>query len=118
MTIGVPAEWSPAPVAFDPASPFAAMERISEAMDRQAEEMLEGVNTPFWSEAAPGLSVASTTAGRGVCGRSVEYSWTAGRQPQVVTHTFGDCGSSKPSVGAVKPQPSAPASAQPKQQAI
>lgn len=99
---------SPAPDALGPSSPFAALDRISQAMDRQADAMLRDIATQPMPPLAgagltradlaklpPGLggfSMVSTMSGNGVCTRSVEYRALGdGKPPQVVTHTTGSC---------------------------
>jgi hypothetical protein len=96
--------------AFDPfgaGSPFAVLEQISQAMDRQAEAMLREASArpgPFTGpdlmqvdigrlpRGAQGFSMVSTISGDGVCTRSVEYrSLGDGKPPQVVTRTSGAC---------------------------
>lgn len=96
--------------AFDPfgaGSPFAALEQISRAMDRQAEAMLREASarpgpltgphlTPVDIENLPpgaqGFSMVATMSGNGVCAHSVRYrSLGDGKPPQVVTHTSGSC---------------------------
>ncbi len=98
----------PASDPFGPGSTFAALERISQAMDRQAEAMLGEasaqsglafagpdlmqVDIGKLSPGAQGFSMVSTMSGNGVCTRSVEYrSAIDGRPPQVVTRTSGAC---------------------------
>ena len=106
----------PAPVfsprfeSFGADSPFAALDRMSAEMDREA--------AALWSETArlsdstllpsgdltsvgfgnppPGarsFSVVSTLSGGHMCTRSVEYSASPdGGRPRIVTRTSGDCG--------------------------
>ena len=103
----------PAPMALSilsPASdpPFAALEQISQAMDRRAEAMLREAGAPSSlalkgpdlmqidiSELPPGargFSMVSTMSGNGVCTRTVEYrSPGDGKPPQVVARTSGAC---------------------------
>lgn len=93
---------------FWPESPFAALERISEAMDRQADAMFREMSTqsalaltgPDLTQVdvgklppgVQGYSVVSTISGGGVCTRSVQYrSLAEGKPPQVVTRTSGAC---------------------------
>ena len=116
---------SPAYDPFGPDSPFAALERISRAMDRQAEAMLREasarpglftepdltqVDVGKLPPGAQGFSVVSTMSGHGVCARSVEYrSLGDGKPPQVVTRTSGACSSDEkrraPAVTAVSAAP-------------
>ncbi len=99
---------SPPPDAFGPNSAFTALDRISQAMDRQAEAMLRDMAaqplTPLAGTGltqidiaklppgARGFSMVSTLSGSNVCTRSVEYrSLGGGEPPHVVTHTTGSC---------------------------
>lgn len=104
---------SPAAGPFGPASPFADLQRISAALDRQAAAMLRETNR--WSEPAlygpdggmqidvdklppgvQGYSVVSTTSGDGVCTRSIQYTSSGdGRPPRVLTRTSGQCGAGR-----------------------
>ena len=104
---------------FGPASPFAELERISAAMDREAAslmrraELLAGVpafggNRPIQA-VLPGLppgatsyTMVSTWSGNGVCSQSVEITSPAdGGKPRVVSHSSGNCGSAPGSMGTV-----------------
>jgi hypothetical protein len=92
---------------FGPGPAFAALERITQAMDRQADAMLREASagpglftgsdlTPVdvgnLPPGAQGFSMVSTLSGDGVCTRSVEYrSLGDGWSPQVVTRTSGAC---------------------------
>jgi hypothetical protein len=99
---------SPASDPFGPASPFAALERISETMDRQADAMFREVSAQSaraftgpdlmqvdlakLPPGAQGFSMVSTIAWNDVCTRSVQYrSLGDGKPPQVVTRTSGTC---------------------------
>ncbi|HEY2660684.1 MAG TPA: hypothetical protein VGI79_13250 [Caulobacteraceae bacterium] len=99
---------SPASDVFGPSSPFAALEQISQAMDRQAEAMLREANAQSrlaftgpdqmqvdveeLPPGAQGFSMVLTMSGNGVCTRSVQYrSLGDGKPPQVVTRTSGSC---------------------------
>jgi hypothetical protein len=99
---------SPASDSFGPQSPFAALESISQILDRQADAMLREAATQSalaltgpdllqvdvgkLPPGAQGFSMVSTTSGNGVCTRSVQYrSLGDGRPPQVVTRTSGTC---------------------------
>jgi len=99
---------APAFVPFGPDPAFAALERLSEAMDRQAGALLrEASARPGPAFVGPGLapvdiaplppggrgfSMVSTLSGNGVCTRSVEYrSFGDGKPPRVVTHVSGAC---------------------------
>jgi hypothetical protein len=95
---------------FGPDSPFAALDRMSEELNRRAARMLEQaeamtrnlrsnpdqlIQAYSGSLAAGGqsYSIISTVTSNGVCGRSVEItSQGNGRQPHVVTRSFGNCG--------------------------
>ena len=108
---------SPAYDPFGPGSPFAALERISQAMDRQAEAMLREasarpglftgpdlmqVDVGKLPPGAEAFSMVSTMSGNGVCTRSVEYRPLGdGKPPQVVTRTSGTC-----TAGEKRPAPS------------
>ena len=99
--------FAPASEVFGPASPFAAMERISEVMDRQADALLRDGNVSGLTSGGPGLtqvdlgklppgaqgfSMVSTLTGGGVCTRSVQYrSPGDGKPPQIETRTSGAC---------------------------
>ena len=95
------------PSVFGAASPFAELERISAAMDREAAQMLREAAAV---SAAPGgapidvaalanlpagsreYSFISTMNGNGVCSRSVEITAEGnGAPPRVVTHSSGNC---------------------------
>jgi hypothetical protein len=99
---------SPASDPFGAGSPFAALEQITQAMDRQSEAMLRDasaqpqlaftgpdlmqVDIAKLPPGAQGFSMVSTVSGNGVCTRSVEYrSLGDGKPPQVVTRTSGAC---------------------------
>jgi hypothetical protein len=98
---------SPAPDLFGPGSPFAALEQLSQVMDRQAEAMLREASArpglftgPDLMQVgvgklplgAQGFSMVSTMSGNGVCTRSVHYrSLGDGKPPRVVTRTSGSC---------------------------
>jgi hypothetical protein len=118
------ATWAPMPAMFGPNSPFAAMERISAEMDRQAAGLLRqaqlmanepGVgrlgeaafgNLPAGSQ---GYSFIATMNGNGVCSRSTTItSQGSGAPPRVVTRSSGNCGSAAGGTGSVA-APMAPA---------
>ncbi len=96
------------PSLFGPGSPFAAMERISAEMDREAAAMFRRAdalaaeaNSGQLTEAAlrtlpPGsqsYTFVSTMSGNGVCSQSVEITGMGnGQPPRVVRHSSGDCG--------------------------
>ncbi len=118
--------WAPMPAMFGPNSPFAAMERISAEMDRQAAGLLRQAemlaNEPGYGvgplgEAAfgnlpagsRGYSFIATMSGNGVCSRSMTItSQGNGAAPRVVTRNSGDCGSAAGGAGSVA-APMAPA---------
>ncbi len=93
-------------------SPFAALDRMSAEMDRDAQALLNetadlqasafGFPDPLAlidsGRLAPGarsVSVVSTLSGGHVCTRSVEvYASPEGGRPRIVTRTSGDCGGS------------------------
>jgi hypothetical protein len=118
------AAWSPAASFFGPDSPFAMMERISAEMDRQAAatfrraELLAGearsgqpietgfVNLPAGSN---GYTFISTMSGNGVCTRSVEITAQGNAQPNVVSHSSGNCGPAASGSTGAATLPRAPA---------
>jgi hypothetical protein len=93
------------PVAFGGSSPFAELERISAAMDRQADQMFrEAAALSAEPAQMSQTTLASLPAGTqeyqfvsmmngsGVCSRSVEITSAGnGAAPRVVTHTSGNC---------------------------
>lgn len=97
------------PEFFGSASPFADMERISAAMDRQANRMFQeagaldsGLTQPDLAalSAMPAgaheYSFVSTMSGDNVCSRSMVITSAGnGAAPHVVTHVSGNC----PAVG-------------------
>ena len=111
---------------FDDASPFADMERISAAMDREMAAMLN--NAPLlaqWPDGADnltkidlsrlppgaqGYTMISTTSGKGTCTRTMQYFSTGSGKPQVKTSSSGSCGTLRGSgatpAHAIAPQPS------------
>ncbi len=120
----------PAPLfspGFEPAgmnSPFAALDRMSAEMDREAQALLNetadlqasafGFPDAFAAadsgRLAPGersFSAASTLSGAHMCTRSVEvFPSPDGGRPRIVTRTSGDCGPGhrgSPSSGARRP---------------
>ena len=104
---------------FGSASPFAELERLSAAMDRQAAGLMRqaellahapvfGGNQPI--EAALGnlppgttnYTMVSTWSGNGVCTQSVEITSPADEgKPRVISHSSGNCGSAPGSMGTV-----------------
>lgn len=123
---------APAPLAafipmrsfFGPGSPFAALERISAEMDREAAAMLrqadllaaEARSGQLGEAALHGLprggesySFVSTLSGSGVCSQSVEItSQGNGAPPRVVRHSSGNCTALPGGAGSVN-LPAAPA---------
>jgi len=113
------------PSFFGPDSPFAEMQRISAAMDRQADQMFREVAAMQSGAAAPNLitvsempagsraySFVSAMNGSNVCSRSmVITSEGNGAAPHVVTHTSGNCSAvAAPGVPTPTQLPTAPAS--------
>lgn len=118
---------TPFGVIFGSASPFAELERISAAMDREAASLMrqaellarapgfggsQSIETAF-GNLPPGTTsytMVSTWSGNGVCSQSVEITSPAnGGQPRVVSHSSGNCGSAPSSVGPIgKPTVPAP----------
>jgi len=104
---------------FGPGSPFAMLDRMSVAMDREAAslmrqaEMLANAtafagNQPI--EATPrnippgtqSYTMVTTWSGNGVCTQSVEITSPAnGGRPHVVSHSSGNCGSPPGSAGVI-----------------
>jgi hypothetical protein len=120
----VPAPMAGAPLfaADGPDSPFAAMQRMSAIMDRQAEMMMRQVaamqaaaaDAPtdepsgIAADANPAgarvYSMSSVIGAGGVCMRSVQITWNGDAKPQLVSHSSGDCGpAGAPANGAVNP---------------
>jgi hypothetical protein len=91
---------------FGPASPFADLERISAAMNRQAAAMLDEAGGLTLSDpddlmridfshlprGTRGYTVISTMSGDRACTRSLRYFNSGNGKPQVETSTSGDCG--------------------------
>jgi hypothetical protein len=129
--------FSPAPTAlgafmpfgavFGPASPFATLDRISAAMDREAASLIRQAemlaNAPAFAPNQPietalgnlppgteSYSMVSTWSGNGVCTQSVEITSPAnGGRPRVVSHSSGNCGSTPGSTGVIRTPPTLPA---------
>ena len=96
--------------AFGPNSPFAAMEQISAAMDRETAALLQETQTLAATQfpgfdgliqvdrrnlppGAQSYSFVATLSPGGVCTRSVEITSTvAGAKPQIVSRSSGNCG--------------------------
>jgi hypothetical protein len=93
------------PALFSPGSGFAQLERISAAMDRQADRMFQEVAALQSGAAQPDLTAisdmpagvreyafASTMDGSNVCSRSTVITSSGnGAAPHVVTHTSANC---------------------------
>jgi hypothetical protein len=101
------------PAGFGLGNPFAVLERMTAAMDRQAEAMLREANA-LAARPMPnpgGSGVIPAMSGPGVCMRSVQITFSGHDQaPRVVSQTSGDCG---PAHGEAAPAalPNAPAPA-------
>ncbi|TXI09934.1 MAG: hypothetical protein E6Q76_04840 [Rhizobium sp.] len=97
----------PASDALDDASPFADLERISAAMDRESAALLN--DAPFltrWPDGddlmhvdlselpkgTQGYRMISTTSGKGTCTQTTEYFDRGGGKPEVKTSSSGNCG--------------------------
>ena len=105
-----PVVWAAGP-GFDDTA-FAAMDQISAQMDREMAAMLrqaDAIESTALAGAGPltaastadlppgarSFSFVSTASGAGVCSRSVEITSTGdGREPRVVSHSSGSCGTS------------------------
>ena len=122
--------FSPAPTALGafmppgaflgPASPFATLDRISAAMDREAASLMRQAEmlatAPAFTSHQPtemalgnlppgteSYSMVSTWSGNGVCTQSVEITSPAnGGKPRVVSHRSGNCGSAPGSTGVIR----------------
>ncbi len=97
------AEAAPLPSLFGPDSPFAELQRISAAMDRQAATLMQQTaafaNAPLMQTdfanlppGTQGFSFVSTMSGNGVCTQSVEITQNGNGAPHVVRHSSGNCG--------------------------
>ncbi|MBV8089232.1 MAG: hypothetical protein JO139_06595 [Alphaproteobacteria bacterium] len=104
---------------FGSPSPFAELERLSAAMDREAASLMRqaeqlarapGFGGNRLIEAGlrslpPGTTsytMVSTWSGNGVCSQSVEITSPAnGGKPRVVSHSSGNCGSAPNVVGPI-----------------
>lgn len=108
--------------AFGQYSPFAAMDRMSEAMDRDAARLLSqaqpilagvgGLKQVDLGNLPPGVSgytVVSTFSGGKMCTHTTRYSAGEGGSPaKVLTSSSGDCGPAKsggPEMTAAPAQP-------------
>jgi hypothetical protein len=114
------------PSFFGAGSPFAEFERISAAMDRQADQMLREAAALQARAAQPNLTAVSAMPagsraysfvsemnGNNVCSRGmVITSQGNGAAPHVVTHTRGNCSAvAAPGVQTPTQLPAAPAPA-------
>ncbi len=99
-----------APRAVAVESPFAMLERMSQEMNRQAAAMFQAMNAAMAMPlAAPnGLTQAATGPGAGFCMRSVQVTYAGNGQPQVVSHTSGNCGPAEGAAPAALPTAPAP----------
>ncbi|MGH6795079.1 MAG: hypothetical protein ACREDD_08480 [Methylocella sp.] len=104
-----PARVEPPP-AYGPESPFAVLDRMSEEMNRRAARLLQqaaAMTQQFPSDPdrliqaelgslppnGHSYTFVSSMSASGFCGRSVEItSFGNGRQPRIVSHSFGQCG--------------------------
>ncbi len=119
---------APMPVLFGADSPFAAMQRMSAEMDReaaamfrQADALAAGASPGQLTETAlrrlpPGsasYTFVSTMSGNGVCSQSVEITAMGnGQPPRVVRHSAGNCGPSGGATGSVNLPGAAPPAGQ------
>jgi hypothetical protein len=115
------------PSMFGTGSPFAELERISAAMDRQADQLFREAAAMSFDAAQPNLTAigimpagareytfVSEMNGGNVCSRSMEITSTGnGSAPHVVTHTSGNCSAAAAAPGFSVPAqlPTAPAPA-------
>ena len=100
--------------------PFAALDRISAEMDREAQALLNETARLQRSALFPGargltdsgrlapgarsVSVVSTLSGGHMCSRSVEvFPSPDGGRPRIVTRTSGDCGPGHPRLAVPGP---------------
>lgn len=131
LPVAAPAPASLFEAAFGAGSPFAEMERISAAMDAQADAMMrQAAAMQTQAPAAPGrgivmtnaqgepvglmhYSYVSTTTSADGCTRTVSYSSdganTAG-EPKVIRTSSGDCGTA--AAPAARPNPVTPTKAE------
>ncbi|MBB3592422.1 hypothetical protein FHX08_002766 [Rhizobium sp. BK529] len=110
--VRIDGEPDPAPNLFDPfwpSSPFADLDRISLAMDREAAAIMQQADSMM--QASPGdmataglgelpagtqgYSMVSTMSGNGICTRSVRYFSTSDGKPHVESSTSGNCAPGK-----------------------
>jgi hypothetical protein len=117
--------------AVGPDWPFAALDRISAEMDREAQALLNetarlqrsalfpgarGLADSGWlAPGARSVSVVSTLSGGHMCSRSVEvFPSPDGGRPRFVTRTSGDCGPGHPGSPSLGPRrPAEPARTRP-----
>lgn len=107
---------------FGPDSPFAEMDQISAAMDREAAQLLsqaqtlptgagglEEVDARSLPPGVSGYSFVSTFSGGKSCTRATQYSApTDGRPAKVLTSSSGDCGPAKTGRPEMTSAPPAP----------
>jgi hypothetical protein len=108
---------SPASNPFGPESPWAALDRMSQAMDRQVDAMfrelatqpvpplvgsgLTQVDVGKLPPGERGFTMVSTISGNGLCIRDVQYqSFGDGKPPKVVTRTSGSCSAQEKQPGS------------------
>jgi hypothetical protein len=121
---GMPADIARNSAFFGPGSAFAELDRISEAMDRQMQAQMQAmlrdartfaqeprlltrIDVGKLPAGAQSFSFVSTVSGSGVCGKSVEITARGeGEKPQVVSKSWGDCGTTRGAPG-VKLAPAA-----------
>jgi hypothetical protein len=112
---------------FGPTSPFAELERISAAMDRETASLMRqaeiltqtpasATNQPIEAvlgnmpPGATSYSMVSTWSGNGVCTQSIEITTPAnGGKPHVVSHSSGNCGLAPPGTMGPVGTPTVPA---------
>ncbi|WP_454856225.1 hypothetical protein [Rhizobium binxianense] len=104
--LAAPLAFMPVFDGFGPDSPFADLERISAAMDRQAAAMLDeagdvtlsnpdgliGIDFRNLPPGTQGYTVISTMSGNQACTRSLRYFNSGSGKPQVETSASGNCG--------------------------
>lgn len=93
--------------------PFAMMQRMSAAMDRQIATMMQAfapmMAQPFATgPMEAGFGAMPAGAGAGVCMRSISVTYTGHGQPQVVSKSAGNCGPAA-NTPAATPETVAPA---------
>jgi hypothetical protein len=109
---------TPVAAPFDWDAPFAVLDQLSAQMDQQSAAMLrefDGMAAPGAQVATFGIPVmgqgyafASSLAGQGLCGKSVEITSTGEGKAHVVSKSWGNCGAAP----AAKPASPAPHAAE------